>query len=412
MLSYYRVLDLTNERGLLCGQILGDLGADVIKIEPPGGSAARKIGPFLGDQPHPDRSLFWWAYNRNKRSITLDLESGEGREIFDRLAATAHFLIESDDPGYLARRGLGYRDVSARNPAIIYVSISPFGQDGPKAGYAATDVTLMAASGVMIQTGDDGRPPLRLGVPQAWLHGCADGAVGALIANHERVRSGLGQHVDVSAQQSTALATQFGILAAAIGAAGWQRISGGLKVGPLEVPLIWRAKDGFVALSILFGQSLGPFSARLMRYVYDEGGCDAAMRDKDWIGYGDLLFSGKEPAENYTAITRLVAEFVAARTKAELFKAATEHNLLLAPITTIDEVMASPQFAAREYFCEVEHPELARNFRYPGPFAKFGAAPIKYRYRPPTVGEHNREIYAELGLSADRITELERRGLI
>ena len=412
MLSPYRVLDLTNERGLLCGQILGDLGADVIKVEPPGGSPARRIGPFLADNPHPDRSLFWWAYNRNKRSITLDLESADGRDVFHRLLDGAHFVIESDDPGYLAARGLGYRDLSVRNPALVYVSITPFGQNGPKAGYAATDLTLMASCGVMIQTGDDGRPPLRLGVPQAWLHGCADGAVGALIANHEHVRSGIGQHVDVSVQQSAALATQFGIVSAAIGADTWHRISGGLKVGPLDVPLVWRAKDGYVALSVLFGPSIGPFSARLMRYLYDEGGCDAALRDKDWIGYGDLLFSGKEPVENYAAITRLVAEFVAARTKADLFKAATERNLLLAPITTIDEVMASPQFAAREYFREVEHPELAGKFRYPGPFAKFGAAPIKYRYRPPTVGEHNREIYAELGLSPSRIAELERKGII
>lgn len=412
MLSPYRVLDLTNERGLLCAQILGDLGADVIKIEPPGGSPARKIGPFLADDPHPDRSLFWWAYNRNKRSITLDFESADGLEIFHRLVDGAHFVIESDDPGYLAARGLGYRDLSARNPALVYVSITPFGQDGPKSAWSATDLTLMASCGVMIQTGDDGRAPLRLGVPQAWLHGCADGAVGALIANHDRVRSGKGQHVDVSVQQSAALATQFGIVSAAIGADGWRRLAGGLKVGPLEVPLVWRAKDGYIAFSILFGQSLGPFTVRLMRYLYDEGGCDAAMRDKDWIGYGDLLFSGKEPPENYAAITRLVAEFVAARTKADLFNAALERNLLLAPVTTVDEVIASPQFAAREYFREVEHPELARKFRYPGPFAKFGASPIKYRYRPPTVGEHNRQIYAELGLSPARIAELERRGII
>ena len=126
MLSPYRVLDLTNERGLLCGQILGDLGADVIKVEPPGGSPARKLGPFFQDQPDPNRSLYWWAYNRNKRSITLDLTRAEGREILFRLAKDAHFLIESDSPGHLASLGIGYQDLAAKNPALIGVSITPF----------------------------------------------------------------------------------------------------------------------------------------------------------------------------------------------------------------------------------------------------------------------------------------------
>jgi crotonobetainyl-CoA:carnitine CoA-transferase CaiB-like acyl-CoA transferase len=413
MLSPYRVLDLTDDRGQLCGQILGDLGADVIQVEPPGGSPARKLGPFFHDEPHPDRSIFWWAYNRNKRSVTLDLASAEGRALFDRLIERADFLLESDDPGVLAARGLSYTDLSARNPALIYVSISAFGQDGPKANYAASDLTLMAASGVMIQTGDHDRAPLRLCVPQAFLHACADGAVSTLIAHHERVRSGRGQHVDVSAQQSTALATQFGILAAPLRADSWHRLAGGLKVGPLEVPLVWTVADGHIALGALFGKALGPFTAHLMRYIYDQGGCEAALRDTDWIGYGDLLFGGKEPVANFERLNGVIAEFVATRTKAELFKAALEHNLLLAPVTTMDEVMASPQFAAREYWRDVEHPELGRPLRYPGPFAKFGATPIRYRRRPPLVGEHNREIYAdELGLSPQRLAELARTGII
>jgi crotonobetainyl-CoA:carnitine CoA-transferase CaiB-like acyl-CoA transferase len=271
----------------------------------------------------------------------------------------------------------------------------------------------MAASGVMIQTGDHDRAPLRLCVPQAFLHACADGAVGALIAHHERVSSGRGQHVDVSAQQSTALATQFGILAAPLRADSWHRLAGGLKVGPLEVPLVLTVADGHIALGALFGKALGPFTAHLMRYIYDQGGCEAALRDTDWIGYGDLLFGGKEPVANFERLNRVIAEFVATRTKAELFKAALEHNLLLAPVTTMDEVMASPQFAAREYWRDVEHPELGRPLRYPGPFAKFGATPIRYRRRPPLVGEHNREIYAdELGLSPQRLAELARTGII
>jgi len=145
MLSPYRVLDLTNHRGLLCGQMLGDLGADVIQVEPPGGSPARRIGPFLDDVPHPDRSLAWWAQTRNKRSVTLALDNAEGRVLFRRLVASAHFLIESDDPGTMAARGLGPETLLQENPHLVYVSITPFGQSGPKAAFADSDLILLAA---------------------------------------------------------------------------------------------------------------------------------------------------------------------------------------------------------------------------------------------------------------------------
>src|SRR4030095_2050762 len=133
MLSPYRVLDLTTERGMFCGQLLGDLGADVIMIEPPGGSPARRLGPFYCDVAHPDRSLVWWALNRNKRSITLDITSSDGQVILRRLVTGAHFLIESDTPGALAAYGLGSDNLATLNPALVYVSITTFCQDGTKA---------------------------------------------------------------------------------------------------------------------------------------------------------------------------------------------------------------------------------------------------------------------------------------
>src|SRR3990172_4668373 len=190
MLSPYRALDLTDERGLLCGQILGDLGADVIAVEPPGGAPARRLGPFYKDEPHPDRSLYWWAHARNKRSITLDIESRDGRALLLRLVETAHFFIESDRPGAMARRGLGYDDLAAVNPGLVYVSITPFGQDGPKAGYADSDLILWAAGGPLALTGDTDRPPVRVSVPQAYAHAGAEAAVAALIAHYQRERSG------------------------------------------------------------------------------------------------------------------------------------------------------------------------------------------------------------------------------
>ena len=120
-LSPYRVLDLTNERGLLCGQILADLGADVIAVEPPEGNSARRLGPFAGDEPGPEQSLYWWAYSRNKRSVTLDIATERGREQLLQLAHDAHFLIESEPVGRMAELGLAYEDVAAVNPALVYV---------------------------------------------------------------------------------------------------------------------------------------------------------------------------------------------------------------------------------------------------------------------------------------------------
>ncbi len=413
LLSPYRVLDMTTERGLLCGQILGDLGADLIKIEPPGGSSARRLAPFFEDKPDPERSLYWWAYNRNKRSITLNLESEEGRELFYRLASGARFLIESDNPGHLLRRGLGYEDLAARNREMIYVSITAFGQHGPKSSYADSDLVILATGGPLMLYGDEDRPPVRLSVPQAYLHACGDAAAGALVANHECNRSGSGQHVDVAAQQSVTLVTQANNLAYRLEADEARRMAGGVRVGTLRVPLVWRAKDGYVTLGFLFGRQLGVFSQRLMNYLHELGLCDTATRDKDWIGYGGLLASGEEPIQEYERVLGLISDFLAGRTKTDLFKTSLERGFLIAPIATVGEVLASPQLQSREYWQALEHPELGRSFPYPGPFARFSETPIVYRRRPPLLGEHNQEVYSgELGLPADKIQDLKRRGII
>lgn len=413
MLSPYRVLDLTTERGLLCGQILGELGADVIKIEPPGGSPARRLGPFYQDQVHPDRSLYWWAYNRNKRSITLAIQTSEGQAILHQLLARAHFFLESDMPGSLTTYGFGYADLAPRYPGLVYVSITPFGQDGPKARYADSDLIILAAGGPLVLTGDDDRPPVRVSVPQAYLHASAAAAVAALIAHHERQRSGLGQHVDVSAQQAIAQATQSSILAAPLGEREFQRMSGGAKIGPLNVRLVWPAKDGYVAITYLFGSAMAHCTRRLMEWMYEEGYCDEATHDIDWVAYGNRFFSDPEAIAQYERLKLVVEEFTKTKTKAELLQGALERGLLIAPITTMDEVVHSEQLAARHYWQALNHPELGRTWLYPGPFATCSATPISYRYRPPTVGEHNHEIsVGELGFSAQHLAALQAKGVI
>ena len=404
MLSPYRVLDLTHERGMLCGQMLADLGADVIAIEPPEGNSARQLGPFAGDVADPERSLFWWSYARNKRSITLDITTDEGRDQLLHLVEGAHFLIESERPGRMAELGLGYEALAQVNPALVYVSISAFGQTGPKAAYAESDLIVSSAGGLEI--GDSDRAPLaRFSVPQAYLHAGAEAAGAALVAHHERRRSGLGQHVDVSAQQAIIQTTQSLILSAAIGEQESKRVTGGVNIAGLPIPLVWPAKDGHISLVFLFG-AFGPFSRRLMEWLHEEGICDEATRDKDWIGYTALLSSGEESPQEYARVLGLIRSFTATKTKAELQEASFARRLLIAPMVTIDELAASEQFAARDFWRDVQQP--AHSVRHPGPFAKFSETPIEYRRGAPSIGEHNAEV---LGADGGRTPhEDHRRG--
>lgn len=409
MLSPYRVLDLCHERGMICGQILGDLGADVIAIEPPGGAWARRIGPFYQDVPHPDRSLYWWAYNRNKRSMTLDVATTEGQATLRRLAMSADFLIESFAPGTLAAYGLGYADLIALNPTLVYVSITPFGQSGPKADDVASDLTLLAAGGQLVLTGDDDRAPVRTCVPQADLHAGAEAAGAALIAHHARQRSGRGQHVDVSAQQAIALTTMSRILSTPLDATESTRSAGGINIGKLHIRTIWPTRDGYVSLGLMGGPGIGRFTQRLMAWMYEEGFCDAATRDKDWMNYAEQIFSGAEPIEAFNRVQQRVEAFTRSKTKAELLRAALARGLLIAPLSTMRETVENPHLAARQYWTPMRHPELGQSIRYPGPFVRLRATPIAYRRRPPTVGEHTRDIEAELDALPDRAPKAGRR---
>ena len=413
MLNPYRVLDLTTERGLLCGQILADLGADVIKIEPPGGSSARKLGPFYQDQEDAEHSLYWWAYNRNKRGVTLDITRSEGQDLLRRLARDAKFLIESDNPGTLAQYGLSYAELAADNPGLIYVSITPFGQDGPKASYADSDLVILASSGPLVITGDEDRPPVRLSVPQGYLHASAAAAPAALIALHESHRSNQGQHIDISAQQAAAQATQSTILSAPLNDAETRRMAGGAKMGPLEIRLLWPAKDGHVSIAYLFGSAFAHFTKRLMDWIYEEGFCDKDVQQMDWVEMGGLLFGGDpKTLEDYERLKLIVEDFTKTKTKEELFQNALDRGLLVAPVTTIDEVVESEQLESRQYWTTVDHEEMGKAFAYPGPFAKFSEQPIAYKRRPPKIGEHNAEVYGELGLDAQALAELQNKGII
>jgi crotonobetainyl-CoA:carnitine CoA-transferase CaiB-like acyl-CoA transferase len=399
-LESYRVLDLTQSHGVLCAQILGDLGADVIQVEPPGGAPGRQLGPFLKNQTDPESSLYWWGYARGKRSIELDIDAEP--ETFLQLVESVDFLIEAEPVGSLACRGFDYVTLAQRNPGLIQVSLTPYGSTGPKSTWAASDITLVASAGPMAITGDEDRPPVRVSVPQAWNHAAAEAATGALIALHERHRSGVGQRVEVSVQQALTMATQGYILSAAVNESTAQRIAGGIKAGDLRIRLTYPAKDGNVSITHLFGATIGPPTRRLMEYVFDEGFCDAATRDKDWIEYGLLLATGQESIEEFERVKQCVAACTASKTKGELLEAAMTRRLLLAPMTTIEDVVTSDQLAQRGYFTRPSGDGPSAAIDYPGAFARFAATPLKTRTRPPRIGEHTQEIREELDRLAPR----------
>jgi crotonobetainyl-CoA:carnitine CoA-transferase CaiB-like acyl-CoA transferase len=364
VLAPYRVLDLTDERGLLCGQILADLGADVIQIEPRAGSSARRIGPWRGGVPGPERSLFWAAYTRNKRGLALDLDDETDRRELRRLVAGADFLIESERPGRLADLDLGYEALSRIQPGLVYVSITAFGQDGPKAHWAATDLTLMAAGGFAYLSGDADGPPTRVRVPQAHVQAAADAAVGALMDE-------------------------------AVGMAPAQRLAGGLQVGGVLVPIRHATRDGWVTLGPSILPSTGHFMKRLLAWVTEEGGsCDPAWLAEDWGTFGIRLGARQLPADAYDPVKRCLDRFFATRTNAELMRAAVERGLLLAPVLGLHELVESEQLTERRFRVAVGRSDGPVD-RFPGPFAKFDASPIRYRWPPPRLDEHGATLRGE-----------------
>lgn len=394
MLSNYRVLDLTDERGHLAGFILAQMGAEVIAVEPPSGSSARRLGPFARNIDDGNHSLQHWSYNRGKKSVVLDLDTQEGIGELETLISGADIMFESFDHGFMESIGLDHQQIERLNPHLVNVSITAFGSSGPKAGWAYSDLTLQASAGNMVLTGDEDRSPLRAGgtLPQAFANAASEAAGAALIALFERqTSSGLGQHVDVSAQHSMNQCTQSMSLATPLGGSVPTRVAGGAYLGTTRVQLMWPCSDGYASVSFLFGQAFAYFTKNLMNWVHEEGFCDEATRDKDWVEYAMMLLDGREPTEEYERVKDILGKFFATKTKAELLEAAMVRRLLITPITTTEEVVKSEQLKFRSYWETVEHAD-GTTVEYPGPFAKFGQTPLQKLGEAPKLGEHTREV--------------------
>jgi len=405
VLDDIRVLDVAGEIGQYCTKLLADLGADVIKIEPPGGDPVRHLPPFYQDEDGDQRSLYWLNLNTNKRSVTLDIESAEDRATFEKLVATADVVVETYEPGYLDGLGLGYEGLSRIKPDIVLTSITGFGQTGPHAKYKAPDIVGVAMGGIMWLAGDPQDPPNIPPWRQGYICASIHAAGGTMTALYNRDVTGEGQHVDVSMQESLSIAQETAMQS-------WDMIEA-LRVRnahrgiiPVDVPGIgpYECTDGWV-----FGYVGSPGGAtwgELLAWMVEEGKAEGLAEEpyKSFCENLNLRFLStitQDPAtigqkfQMMGHINEVLRQFVKAKGKWEMYEQAQGRRLLFGIVSTPEDLAKNPQLRYRHWLTPVEHPDLGATLEYPGAPYRFSETPWAIRRRPPEPGQHTRELTME-----------------
>lgn len=410
-LSPYRVLDMADVKGQLCGRLLAELGADVIKVEPRGGDPVRERGPFYRDQPGREHSLVWWALNAGKRSITLELRLEEGREIARRLAEQADIVIQTFRPDEAKQLGLDYATLAKRNPRIIVVSITNFGLSGPYRYKEATDIVASAMGGHMMLNGDAERGPVRTTAPQAYTQANVQGCVGALVALYARWNTGgRGQLVDVSMQEAMTNTMDnaqqvWDIRRVNTRGPGIRRNRDGVP-GPRY---LYEASDGWVAC-LAHGGLVGATSDAIVSWLAEHGEAGELVT-APWR----KRLRSAEPlsAEEAAYVEERLAAFCRRFPKNWLVAEAQRRGAGWAPVYSPREIVECEQLTQREYWVRVHHDDLGESFIYPGAPFRLSKTPWKQRGRAPKVGEHNAQVYGELlGLDEAALRRLRLRMVV
>ncbi|MDE3076315.1 MAG: CoA transferase [Chloroflexota bacterium] len=411
-LAALRVLDLADDSGALCGRVLADLGADVVKVEPPEGDPGRRVPPFAGDSPEPERSLSWLAANVNKRGITCNLRTETGRVLFRKLASTADVVVETFPPGHLATLGLAYEALASLNSRLILTSIMPFGGSGPLSAYAASDLEITAASGSLWLAGDGAHPPVRTTLPQTPAWSGMHAAAGTLMALLAREATGVGQQVDVSGQASM-------IAAISHAPVFWDLLgeeqlrSGpyltGRSVTGAHFRTIWPCRDGHVAFALYGGPAGRQTSQALVSWMEERGGAAPdVLKRVDWDSFDIATVT---PAQAQ-AIEAEIGPFLLGLSREEFFKGVVARNMLGYPVATVEDIRKDEQLAARDFWQQVDLP-WGGGADFPGSFGLFAGRRPPIRRTAPRLGEHNLEVYVdELGLTAAELTTLRGAGAI
>lgn len=407
-LNDLRVIELCDEAGAWAGKLLADMGADVIKVEPPTGSITRTYAPFYKDVPHPDRSLTYWHYNTSKRGITLDLEQEAGREAFRKLAATADVVIEDQAPGRMAAWGLDYPDLSKANPRLIMTSITPFGRSGPRSSEQATDLTLLAGGGPVWSCGydDHSLPPVRGGGNQGYQTGCHWAVVTTLVAVMHRDFTDEGQHLDVNMHAAQGVTTEAASYQWLVARETVQRQTGRHAGVVPSQPVQVLAGDGrYVTTG--FAPRRPPQIRTLLDWL-DELGIKEEFESWPLLELGanldhDITMAGiqegGEDAMIYGAVRDSLVFIAEHITAYEFFVGTQSRDMQCGLIYSPDEVVEDRHFLERGWPTPVEHPELGETFVYPGAPYRMPASPWQIYRRAPLLGEHTSEVLAEVGLS-------------
>lgn len=405
MLEHLRVLDLTDERGLLCGRLLADLGADVVQVEPSEGSSARGVPP-LAEGPDGPLSMFWETFAAGKRGIAVDLQDRAALDELRGLAARADIVITSWPRQEVERLRLDPESLRRVRPDLVYTVISAFGWAGPKAAYADTDLVVWAAGGPLAPHRDGDLPPLRISAPQAYLHAGADAAAGALVAVLSRGTTGRGQVVDVSAQASVGVATLARVLATAVGDdyPEWQTTPGRPTGGRTDQSgsgaatpnslKKWHCRDGMVELHLSMGPAAGAFTNNLFAWIAEEGELDESIAAWDWRTVPDRLVSGELSHDQLDEARAAVRAFLLTRTKEEVLQAAIERRLLCMAIFDMADLAASPHLADRGFWGHIDVAGI--DVAIPGRIAQVsGPDGPRVRGRAPLTGEHTETVLKE-----------------
>jgi len=389
-----KVLDLSRVLAMpYCSMMLGDLGAEIIRVERPGvGDETRHWGPpWAGDQ-----SAYYLCTNRNKKSITIDLKKKDGQEIIRRLARRSDVLLENFLPGSLAEMGLGYEQIKAVNPGIIYASVTGYGQEGPYRNLPGFDFIIQAQGGVMSIIGDPDGPPMKVGVAIVDITAGLFASSAILAALHYRVKTGIGQYIDIALLDSQVawLANQ----------ASNYLISGRVpgRMGnahPNIVPYeTFKARDGiYIALGVGNDNQWQKF-CKLAKLEH-------LMNDPRYA-------TNPKRVENRKELVSFLQEIFLQRTAAEWLQLLTEAEIPCGPINTLDRVFADPQVLARGMLLEMEHPVTGK-YKLVGSPMKLSETPVQYRFPPPRLGEHTEEVLRViLGYEQAQISRLKEQKVI
>jgi formyl-CoA transferase len=389
-LTGLRVLDVTQVMaGPFCAMILADLGATVIKVEPPAGDSTRQMPGFVGaDSPSFN------AVNRGKRSIVLNLKTGEGRDVFTRLARSSDILIENYRPGVMTALGLDYAALAPLNPRLIYASISGYGQTGPQRGKGGFDLIAQGVSGIMSITGEPGGAPVKAGIPLTDLGAGLFALVGILAALEHRHRTGVGQQIDTS------------LVDAGVALSVWEATEYFSGIGmPTALGSAHRMNAPYQAIRCADGYiTLGAANERLFRRL-----CDV-LGHAEW-GDDPAFADNASRVKHRAALAARIESITAAQPCAHWLLLLEANDIPCGPINNYAQVFADPQVRAREMVVETEHPTLG-HLRTLGSPIKMSATPPDVSRRAPQLGEHTDEVLVEAGFTRDEIAELRRTAAV